>query len=300
MISREKQTPAGLSDSVHPAGSRASEALSALSRLLPKFTTRVLKFRASTRRSSARHQISRQSWDGRFADDALALLSCDTNWDTVAVDDLIFLLPALTASSTCHTEGATAADYFHAACVDFEARIAGGLIPIGASALRIRRILETQFRRSTVQAVANARVDAASACAYSVRQEDLLSDEDAVLGAIYGRVHPVYAAPELVYLHESLMTAAWLGHLVAGRDAWLRPTIAEPLGMLLAEPQRAAAASISVAAAFRTDPVANLISAHADAVGGAEFLSRAAATVCETRQPRLIRATARQLVTSGG
>lgn len=262
-------------------------------------------------RASATHWTApRLAWEGEFADDALALLARDTNWDTVAADDLVFLLPALTSSDQHGAAVAGAADHFHAALVDFEARVGRGLAPIGASVPHVRRILETLVRRATAQSSTAALQlhPAAAGSADPLPAEDQLAAEDAVLGAIYGRVHPVYAAPELVYLHEALMVAAWLGHLVAGRDAWLRPTVAEPLGMLLAAATDVKVASVTTAsvaagsetAALRTDPVATLISAHADAAGGAEPLSRMAAAVCRTRQPRLIRAIARQRVTPGG
>ena len=102
-------------------------------------------------------------------------------------------------------------------------------------------------------------------------------------GAIHARVNAAYADARLDYLHEPLMVAAWLGHLVAGRDALLPPLIAAPIASLIA-------GGLS-ATAQHPDPAATVVVRYAAAAGGTRHLARIAAKVCRAGRPRLVRST---------
>ncbi|MEQ1713940.1 MAG: hypothetical protein ABL908_21445, partial [Hyphomicrobium sp.] len=106
---------------------------------------------------------------------------------------------------------------------------------------------------------------------------------DAMRGGIYARVNAAYADARLDHLHEPLMVAAWIGHLVAGRDALLPTFIAVPLAALIA-------AGLSPSSR-RQDPAAAIVVRYAAAGGGTRHLARIAAKVCRSGRPRLVRST---------
>lgn len=210
-------------------------------------------------------------WGDGLADQSLATLHYPASWSTVDRDELVFLLPSLTDPSSSG-QPAGVAPFFLEALAEWS-----GIEPTAPTAdadrvLRIGSILDTLYRRALRSAPAPAGQPA-----------EPLAPRDAVAGAIHSRIHPAYADPALAYLHETLTVAAWLGHLVCGRDAYLPPVIAAPLLQLLDEG--------SPATGRGGDDVAGQIVRYSAAAGGARHLAGLAVRVVRTGQPRRIRST---------
>lgn len=203
-------------------------------------------------------------WGEDLVEQSLSTLSYSSQWDDVGRDELVFLLPAL-HRETCAAHPSGVSTVFGDALAEWTERAAHSSDP--AAARHVLAILGTLHRLSVGHA-----------------GNRMPTTAEAMTSAIYARVNSAYADARLDHLHEPLMVAAWLGHLVAGRDALLPPVIAEPLAWLIT--------GGSAATSRHPDAAGTVIVRHAAAAGGTTRLARLAAKVCRTGRPRLVRSTA--------
>lgn len=200
-------------------------------------------------------------WGEGLVDQSLSTLFYRASWEDADRDELVFLLPSLRHGSRLH-QPRGAGLVFHDALSEWTHRAA--LASDAAIAGAVLLIIEKLYGL----AVGNAT-------------DTPLTTEEAMTGAVYARINSAYADPRLEHLHEPLMVAAWIGHLVAGRDALLPPIIAAPLASLIA-------AGLSSSSQV-PDPAATVVVHYATAAGGAHHLARMAAKVSRSGHPRLVR-----------
>ncbi len=211
-------------------------------------------------------------WGEDLVEQSLSTLLYPSRWDDVGLDELVFLLPSL-HRGTRTSQPSGAAPVFREALAEWTQHAVQ--LPDPTAAHEVLAILDTLHH-----------------LALGHPSDRILTTADAMRGAIYARVNAAYADARLDHLHEPLMVAAWIGHLVAGRDALLPPLIAAPLASLIA-------GGLS-SASRRPDAAGIVIARYAAAAGGSKHLARIAAKVCRTGRPRLVRSTVgRSTVGSG-
>lgn len=202
-------------------------------------------------------------WGEDLVEQSLSALLYPSRWDDVGLDELVLLLPSLHHGMRAAPQSGAAA-VFGAALAEWTHRSAQ--LPDPAAARDVLAILDTLHQ-----------------LALGHPSDRILTTADAMRGAIYARVNAAYADARLDHLHEPLMVAAWIGHLVAGRDALLPTFIAVPLAALIA-------AGLSPSSR-RQDVAAAIVVRYAAAGGGTRHLARIAAKVCRSGRPRLVRST---------
>ncbi|MFM1814593.1 MAG: hypothetical protein RLZ98_1288 [Pseudomonadota bacterium] len=172
------------------------------------------------------------TWGEGWADAPLALLQSRVCWRSVSTDQLVFLIPALTADATKRK------------CAGRKAGVAAHLEWVLQE--RVRANGRPVGNRSRFSWWPGTRQEGSSWHENELRAIQCMlhpkaaqsSVGEAVSGSIHAGINAAYVFPDLQYMHETFTAAGWLGMVARGRPALLTTELAAIIEDIVLAPSR--------------------------------------------------------------